>query len=206
MAIPAVFTWPVRDTQAISLTQTLGAAGNLLINGHLAFYPYVALDGIGRTVSLTSAGDNSGVNFTITGTRYSRPVVETIAGPNANTVETTAIFDTITSISVDGAVTAVSAGTGTTGETNWYNFNYHMGTPNMSIQTTVTGTIDYSFQVTLDDVQTNLTPNAFSPFMTNATNNQFQFQFFNCQYANIIINSSNNTASLVATFLQGGIT
>lgn len=208
MAIPAVFTWPVLDTQAISLTQTLGAAGNLLINGNLSFNSSVILQGIGRTVSLTSVGDNSGVNFTITGTRYTRPVVETITGPNANTVYTTNFFDTITSISVDAAVTAVSAGTGTTGETNWYNSNYHATVLGMTIQVVATAIITYSFQTTLDDVQINSTPTVATPVvnLTAATNTQIGFYNNSTRYSKLSITVSNATGSLVATFLQQGIT
>lgn len=208
MAIPAVFTWPVPDTQAISLTQTLVAAGNLLINGNLSFNSSVALQGIGRTVSLTSTGNNSGVNFTITGTRYGRPVTETRAGPNVNTVETTAIFDTITSISVNGAVTAVSAGTGSTGETNWYNSNYHATVLGMTIQVGATAAITYSFQTTLDDVQINSTPTVSTPVvnLTAATTTQIGFYNNSTRYSKIVITASDLTGSLVATFLQQGIT
>jgi hypothetical protein len=208
MAIPAVFTWPLSDTQAISLTQNTGAAGNLLLNGNLALNGFVVFQGFGRTVSLTSAGDNSGVNFTITGSRYSHPIVETIAGPNADTVETVNVFDTITSISVDGAVTAVSAGTGTTGATDWFNSNYHATVLGMTIQVIVTGTITYSFQTTLDDVQTNPTPTVFTPVvnLTAATTTQIGFYNNTARYSKISITASNATGSLVATFLQQGIT
>ena len=207
MAIPAIFTWPVPDTQAISLTQSIGAAGNLLINGHLAYTTIVTFLGFGRTVSLTSANDNSGVNFTITGSRYGNPIIETIAGPNADTVETVNVFDTITSITADAAVNGVSAGTGTTGATNWFNSNYHRNVLGQTIQVVVTGTINYTYQTTLDDVQTNTTPTTFPTIvnLTAATTNQIGSYFAPARYSKISINSSTGTGSLVATFLEQGI-
>lgn len=66
-----------------------------------------------RAVSLTSAGNISGVNFTISGYDvYGQPMTQTIAGPNANTVNTLKAFWQIVSIAVSGAVgTNTSAGT-----------------------------------------------------------------------------------------------
>ena len=207
MAIPAVFAWPLSDTQAISLTQSTGATGNLLLNGNLALNGFVVFQGLGRTVSLTSAGDNSGVNFTITGSRYGRPIVEVIAGPNADTVETVNVFDTINSISVSAAVTAVSVGTGTTGATNWFNSNYHRNVLGQTVQVIVTGTINYTYLTTLDDVDTNPTPTGFPTIvgMTAATTNQIGSYLSPARFSKISINSSNATGALVATFLEQGI-
>lgn len=213
MAIPAVFTWPAADTQAISATQTLAGAGNLLINGTLAQTltggsPYVIFPNISRTVSLTSVNNLSSVNFTITGTYRGAVQTETRAGPNNNTVFTTALFDSVTSVSTNGAVTAVSAGSGTTGQTQWYNFNYHASYPYISAQVIVTGTpnITYSWTVTLDDIQTNASPATFTPVaaLTAATTTQLGSFAAPIRYCNIQISAS-TTGSLVATFLQQGI-
>jgi len=63
-------------------------------------------------VTLTSGGNISGTNFTITGTDASGATVnQTIAGPNAGTVTTTQKFLTVTQIATNGAVgTNTSAG------------------------------------------------------------------------------------------------
>lgn len=213
MAIPAVFTWPAAATQAISATQTLAGAGNLLINGTLAQTltggsPYVIFPNISRTVSLTSVNNLSGVNFTITGTYRGAAQTETRVGPNNNTVYTTALFDSITSISTNGAAAAVSAGSGTTGQTQWYNFNYHAIYPSMSAQIVVTGSpnITYSWTFTLDDIQTNASPATFTPVasLTGATTSQFGAFSDPVRFCCIQVSAA-TTGSLVATFLQQGI-
>jgi len=89
----------------VSLDQQLGAAGNLLINGALASSGIAKMLYNSTKASLISTGNLSAVNFTITGEDDNqRPVVETIAGPNNNTVYTTKYFKTISKISADAAV------------------------------------------------------------------------------------------------------
>ncbi len=113
------YFWPAQDLQAVSLTQTLGSAGNLTLNGTYVAPPSSTISffnkGFIRNVSLTSVNNLSAVNFTVSGVQNTTLVTETIAGPNNNTVYTTNAFDIISSISTNGAVTAVKAGTGLTG-------------------------------------------------------------------------------------------
>ena len=55
--------------------------------------------GAGRNVTLTSAGDDSGVTFTVTGIGITgREITEDITGGNDSTVTTTAFFKSVTSI------------------------------------------------------------------------------------------------------------
>lgn len=67
-------------------------------------------------VSLTSTGNISGVNFTITGTNaLGATISETIAGPNNNTVYTLNPFVTVSAVYCNGAVgTNTSVGVGAT--------------------------------------------------------------------------------------------
>jgi hypothetical protein len=211
MSYPIVYTWPAPDTQAICLTQTLTTAGNLSINGNLTvnlIQPGNAIfPGISRVVSITSANNLSGVNFTISGYLNGATVSETRAGPNATTVETAQLFDQVISVSANAAASAVSVGSGTTGRTHWFSYDYNRNVSSTTVQVNVTGTIDYTFNITLDDVQTNPTPFLTAPIagMTNATTDQFAtLMSGNCRYANVVINSSTN-GSLIATILQTGI-
>jgi hypothetical protein len=70
-----------------------------------------SINGCGYKVSLTTAGDESGVTFTVVGTGVNGlPITETFAGPSsATTVTTTNYFSSVSSISVDdgtdGAIT-----------------------------------------------------------------------------------------------------
>lgn len=213
MARRVVFTWPAANTTDVAALQTLGAAGTIVINGNLA-QPingittpnYVLFLGISRTVSLTSVNNLSAVHFTITGTFRGTTQTETRVGPNNNTVLTTALFDTITSITTDAAVTAVSVGSGTTGQTHWKNSNYDSTVVSMAVAVVVTGTITYSFITTLDDVQVTSTPNVFTPemAMTAATASELINYFTPTAYSAIQITAA-TTGSLVVTFLEQGI-
>src|SRR6266850_3299330 len=113
MARPVVINWPVTSNTSVAALQTLGAAGNLVINyGPNGFFDFVNLT---RKITFTSANNLAGVNFTITGTLNGTTISEVLAGPNANTVTSVNIYDTITSIAANAAAAAVSAGTGQTG-------------------------------------------------------------------------------------------
>jgi hypothetical protein len=231
MSAPTVYTWPALDKAAICALQTIGAAGNLIINGTLAsafHYPYDSASGpvtyaassttyalpsvtfpkISRTVSITSTGNLAGVNFTVTGIYQGSIVSQTIAGPNNSTVTTTQLFNKVTQVSVSGAVaTNVSVGSGATGQTQWLKESTFRMVHNLSIQVAVSNAnITYSFQTTLDEIQTILTPTVFTPIaaMTGATTNQLGNYTPPTNYSNIIITAA-TTGSLVATFLQQGI-
>lgn len=88
---------------AIAASQSLGAAGNLSINGQLS------VSGVGtfiqkRRVAVYSTGNNSSVNFTITGTAGDGSAqAETIAGPNNGFAQTQGYFKTVTQVSCNNA-------------------------------------------------------------------------------------------------------
>lgn len=209
VAKPKVFVWPIPDVAAICQLQSTSGAADLLLNGNITIsssFPGMAVfPGITRTVSLTSANNLSGRNFTITGLLNGSQISEVIAGPNANTVETTAIFDQVTNVHVNGSVSAVSIGTGKTGRTHWFNYDYDNVFPSLSVQSVVSGTINYTFNVTLDDVQTNLSPSLSSPFMTASTTSEFHsLGTFPISYSSVVINSSGSNGALRFIYLQSG--
>lgn len=119
------------DADSICASQTPSGAGNLTINGALATTAGIAgAGGSAGAVSalvrfaaptrvyITCAGDNSGRTFTVSGTLQSVNtfgpgvvVSETVTGANANTVATSVLFSTVTSVSISGASTgAVTVG------------------------------------------------------------------------------------------------
>ncbi len=213
MARRVVFTWPAANATGVAALQTLVAASSLSINGGLAIPfngistpNFVQFSGISRTISITSTNDLSAVHFTITGTYRNAPQTETRIGPNNATVLTTALFDTVTSVTTDAAAAAVSIGSGTTGQTHWKNSNFQSTVVNMSIEVVVTGTITYSFITTLDEVQRIAAPTTFSPIaaMTAATTNQLGNYLNATAYSAIQITAA-TTGSLVATFIEQGI-
>lgn len=220
MAFNYRLVFDAASVNSISLLQTRVGAGALLINGALA-QSVTPNDGgtldfnqFNRTVTITSTGNLSGVNFTITGTKkfpYDpyKVVTETIAGPNNNTVSTTGLFNRVLSITTSGTVgTAVSVGTGVTGATsNWC----PVGGPgvqfNVGMAVVVTGTINYTVNHTFDDIYNpNITPVAFphdSSVFVNATASAASNYVNPCRASEIVINSG--TGSLTFTIIQDGL-
>lgn len=106
------------STVNLAAGQTLAGAGNLVLAA-AAGVTAVVVNGqtryqfdVPRGVSLTSTANLSAVNFTVSGYDvYGQPMTSTIAGPNANTVNTPKAFYQVTNIAASAAVaTAVSAG------------------------------------------------------------------------------------------------
>lgn len=220
MANRVVYSWIAKSTTAICALQTTTGAATLSLNGDLSsfingFFGPITLNGISRTISLTSANNLSARSVTITGFRDGAPVTETRSGPNANTVETTALFNVITSVTVSGAVTALSVGTGSSGQVNWFKIDSQNAIMNLASQVVVSGTITYSFQVTCDvpnNAGTNppavvFAPNIFTPVaaQTSATTNQLAAITTPIKYCNVIVSSSTGAATLIWTALQQGL-
>jgi len=192
---------------------------SISINGSLSNSGSVAFIGISRTVSLSSVDNLSTINFTITGTYNSAVVSETRVGPNNNTVYTAQIFDTVTSISSGATVAAsgiisvggngVSIGSGTTGRTRWFLYDYDRASSVFSAQVVVlANNITYSLQATLDDVSTVAAPFFFDPTaaLTNQTVSAVGSSLINSfVYCSIAVTASNATGSLRATLMQTGI-
>lgn len=225
MSKPITISWPLSDLQAVCLNQTLAAAGNLVINGTLATNPELPniraeFPKICRQVTIQSTGNLSGVQFTITGVGDNGyPKAVTIAGPNNNTVNTGAnLFTIVNSVYANAAVaTNVRVGTGTVGATQWILNDHYRSVNALSVNVTVTGTINYSFQTTFDDPTTNAAYTVKTPIdgvtiptvptatpMINATASSLANYTIPTRYSRIYINSSDGTGALVINFLQQG--
>ncbi|MDC0214524.1 flagellar hook-associated protein FlgL [Gammaproteobacteria bacterium] len=86
-------------------TYAASATGALAIDGVLAASGIVELSSA-QPITVTSAADESLLNFTVTGTdENGNPMTEVIAGGNERTVSGNQFFKTITSISSDGIAT-----------------------------------------------------------------------------------------------------
>lgn len=213
---PSVYTWDAQNLNAICALQNTAGAGNLILNGTGIVsnadngFPAFTYASVSRTISLTSANNLSGANFTITGIYRGSAQSETIAGPNANTVETTVYFDSVTQVSVNGAVNGIQVGTGTTGFTRWFWKDNNRSISGTSIQAEVlNAAVNYTFQLTLDDVQSDADPITFSPLgnFVNATTSQFggDLSIVPFTFCRLFMNSSDATGSLRFTVLQSGI-
>ncbi len=178
MVYPVTYTFAAVNTTYVCAAQTRSGSGALTLNGsgvdatstYLLNSPRMTLTGTGfqRTISLTSTGDLSGINFTITGKDIrGNTVTETRVGPNNTTVYTTAFFYIVTSVTVDATVsTAVSVGIGNTGNSQWYRVDYQMTPVNIGLGITVSGT-DLTWTV----VQTTYNVETAEPAANSILNN-----------------------------------
>lgn len=113
-----VSSFVANDRDGVCASQTPGGSGNLTINGALADSGSVnfttAASQQPRKVTFFGTGNESGKNFTITGTDYlGQAQTEVVAGPNNSTVSSTKFFNTITQIAVSaGTAAAIEVGSG----------------------------------------------------------------------------------------------
>lgn len=141
----------------LATTQSLGAAGRLTLNGSKVTNSVGVLDAP-RRVIITSAGNDSGITWTVTGTRgswwASTAVSETITGGNVAAVATTQDFLTVTSIVSSGATAStVTAGTNATGSGPWVVWDKYAGDFAVSIYGRVlSGSPTWEIEYTYDDV------------------------------------------------------
>lgn len=146
-------------TNNISLAQTLGAAGNLLLNGSTG-----GVLEIGRIISLNSGATETAV-ITLTGLDSNGNVIsEILADPSNSTVFSTLFYKTVTKISFSAA----SVGTiivGTTATTlsaasAWIPMNfYDRIASDMVVE--VSGTANYTVQETFDPIISTATSSTF---------------------------------------------
>lgn len=161
MPRPIRYSFVASNATYIALGQTLAGAGDMILNGAGSDESptrrmRLTGSGFARPVTLTSTGNISAVNFTITGTDIrGAALVEVLAGPNNNTVASTANFYSVTSIAAGAAVaTATSAGIGTTGVSQWTKVDYFQDPVNIGLGVNVTGTINWTIRQTTANVET----------------------------------------------------
>ena len=149
------YVFPVANNLDVCALQTTAGAANLVLNGNLANQVTNQVSfidrGYSRSISLTSANNLGGVNFTISGIQNGVLVTEVLVGPNNNTVYSAQIYDKIYSITTNNAVNQVRAGTGYTGffpliniNLERDNINYILTTSKLtavSIRTTIFSTV-----------------------------------------------------------------
>lgn len=156
MAQPIILTYPLVNNTLVAPVQSLSAAGYFQLNGDYvgacnptpdnAAYPYapVTIPNMGRTISFTSVGDQSAFTIHIRGEDiYGVFQEEDVTGPNANTVQSTKQYHVIYNISCNGAIDDTSIGTGIGADFGWRMMNIHNTNSQFSIQSNVTGTINY---------------------------------------------------------------
>jgi hypothetical protein len=140
------------SVNCIGKSQTLTAAGNLLLNGASVTAGVAILD-TQRQVLITSAGDDTGIKFTITGSNDSgQPINEVVTGVSAAAVASTLDYLNVGTIASSGSIAStVTIGTNGTGSTPWFMPNYNMTPFDAQLNTVVSGSVTYSCQYTMDN-------------------------------------------------------
>jgi hypothetical protein len=131
-----------------SITSSGAAAGNVSAgtNG------YVATMDKPRRVLITSAGNDSGITWTITGTDWNNaPISEVLTGGNTAAVASLLDYATVAGIKASAAAAStVTVGTNGVAGSRPIGLD-QMGLSPTALQVTVSGTVNYTVQQTLDD-------------------------------------------------------
>ena len=169
----ATFTktlFPAGNTQDVCLIQSTLGTNNLVLNGNLASGGSVSFTALGysRQVSFTSTNNLSTATFTIYGTQNGVTISENVTGPNNNAVYSTLIYDVISAISVNGAVTGIAVGSGYLGFFNLITIAENLNVTNYTLSLGATigsNQIPTALWSTLDNISAN--GSTFSNIITN---------------------------------------
>jgi hypothetical protein len=201
---------PVGTTSAtnIAASQTPAGAGKLTLSGTLVSGGVATLPTPQRILITTTDTTHT---FTITGATASGSVLSEVVTSNGTSVQSALDYATVTSIVISGAATgAVTVGTNGVASTPWVRFDDFAPAP-VSIQCTVSGTVNYTIQQTLDDPNsaTNpVLPSAVTWVNTSdtagvAATGSIQSNYaYVPVFARVLLNSG--SGSVTATFLQAG--
>lgn len=145
----------------IALSQSPGA-GAITLNGSTVSGGVATIDTYnattntapGRRVLFTSGGNDTGINFTVTGTNSTgNKITDTFAGASGAAAQSNLDFVTVTSVTHTGSVAGtLTIGTSAVGSSPWYVMNYQ-GNPPMNVAAFVqyTGTGTFTIEYTYDD-------------------------------------------------------
>jgi hypothetical protein len=164
-----------------------------------------------RRVLFTSSGDDTGITLTIVGTSAGGNIIsETLLGGNP-TVYTKLDYKTVTQILTSGAPAGtIAVGTNTIASTPWVLFD-SWAFSQIGIQVTVSGTVNYTVEQTLDDPNSpsnpvlpqNMTWLASSDTnVVAATSSQQSNYLFLPAWGRVTLNSG--TGTVTATYIQAG--
>ena len=107
------------DPNGLSTAASISGAAALTLNGALiADSKYTTGDNIGQVITILSAGDDSGITFTVVGTNaVGDALTEVVTGADTTVASSSGYFNTVTSITTSAAsagnVSAGVTGTGT---------------------------------------------------------------------------------------------
>ena len=188
----------------ICLSQTPTSA--LTLNGALATNGVATLD-TPRRVMVTTTANESAKTITFVGTDWNYNIVtEILTLANAGTTYTNMDFRTVTSATISAAASgALTIGTNTVASSMWVRLD-EFSAPQIGIQATATGTINYTLQQTLQDPNSPFAPvlpyqvawlNSADASAVNAAANIQSNYTYAPQWAKVTLNSGTGSVSVV---------
>lgn len=189
----------------IALSQT--PASVFTLNGSTVTGGVAVLD-TARRVLFTQAASESGKSYTILGTDANgAPQTEILpAAASATTVQSNLDFKTITLISISaGATGAITVGTNGVASSRWMRMDEYNNAPT-SVQCTVTGTVNYTVQQSLQDPNSPTNPvttynvtwfPSLDPAVVAATSTQVSYFQNPPLWARVLLNSGTGSVSTV---------
>lgn len=198
------------DTNGIAESQTVSGAANVTLDGALVTSGVAVMDAPRRVV-ITSGGNDAAINFTVYGTTFGGATVsETVKGTNGSTSTTATDFKTVTRIATSGSTSAsgIIAGTNSVAGSRWVRLD-SWANAQTAIQCTVSGTVNYTLQTTMNDPNDPFSPVGISSVVWLNTNDgdavtaigNVSSNFdWTPTYARVLLNSG--TGSVSAVFSQ----
>jgi hypothetical protein len=198
------------DADGIAQAQNPAAAFTL--NGALVSGGVARL-GASRRVLITTTADETGVTFTVTGTNRAGDVLsEAVTGVNNTSTYTDLDFFTVTTVTNSAALAGnVTIGTNGIGGSDWVMFD-PWGFPPVAVQLTVSGTVNYTLQQTLEDPNDPTSPvaaadiawldSADTAVVAAIATKQTNYTYAP-RYARVRINSG--TGTVTGTFIQAAV-
>lgn len=148
------------NTSVVATTKLFSTITAITASGAAAGNVSVGLQGSAtldkpRRILITSAGNDSGITFTVHGTDWNNnPISQTVTGANAGTAVTTLDFATVSRINASAATAgAVTVGTNGVAASRPV-FLDTFGDSPITTQVSVTGTVNYTVQYTLENPNT----------------------------------------------------
>ena len=192
-------------------TASSGSAGALVLNGTLVSNGVATLD-VARRILITNAADETGKTVDLTGTdRAGNTQSETVTLGGIGSTASVLDYKTLTS-AVLSANSAGNLSIGTSGvaASAWVYLD-PWALANIALQMTVSGTVNYTVQTTLDNPNSTTNPVAMSAVtwvssndtdVVGATATKQSNLFFVPSFVRVLLNSGTGTVTM--TVIQSG--
>lgn len=204
----------------ICLSQSAAGAQALTLNGSVVSDGVATLDKA-RRVLITSAGNDTGITFRVTGTNSTGNAIrESVTGASGAAVATLQDYKTVSDITTSGATAGnVTVGTNGVASSPWVFVSPSLAPVNIALGVVVSGTVNYTIEYTYDNPNTNQNtlgsqglgnyPTAPTPWqhaslrtLTSTTDGAITFPIAAWR---LLLNSQTNPGYATATGTQAGI-